>query len=122
MPQIIEDEPQVMSKAWNEYLVNAKMVGNFFDARKLAIEMHQNVYNYAWRILLSQSVFYWAKQYAKRYPGAMINHPDGDFVYTLAGFDPAKMQFAFVPNQNPGVEGLKFVDSMLREMHDESSN
>ena len=38
--------------------------------------------------------------------------------FTLAGFDPAKMQFAFVPNQKPGVEGLKFVDSMLREMHD----
>jgi len=120
VPQVIEDEPEIVTKAWSEYLVNANMAKNGFEANKIAVEMHQNVYNYAWRVLLSQSIFYWAKQYAKRYPWAMrINHEDNKLVYTLDRFNPTVMQHAFVPNQKPGLDGLKFVDAMMKEMWDE---
>ncbi len=121
VPQIVEDEPHVMSKAWAQYLHDAKVVFNQFDGMQQATVMHQNVYNYAWRVLLSQSIFYWAKQYGKRYPECIRLVPRDVFdgLYDLRGFDPAVMQHAFVPAQKPGVDGLKFVDAMMREMHDE---
>ena len=141
VPQIIEQEPHVMSKAWAEYLCEAKVVFNQFEGMQQATTMHQNVYNYAWRVLLSQSIFYWAKEYGKRYPECLEKIPNTRLdrtlelkavkeskfelsfnhyhTYTLTGYDPAVMQHAFVPAQKPGVDGLQFVDAMLREMHDE---
>ena len=134
VPQIIEDSLEVFTKAWVEYLYNARIVKDRFKARKLAQSMLQAVFDYAWRVLLSQSIFYWAKEYAKRYPECLVPSPYKNYnecfpgcecnscktkqIFILAGFKPEIMQHAFVPNQKPGADGLKFVDSMLREMHD----
>jgi len=117
VPQITEINNE-FSKAWIEYLVTAKMQKSQAIAMRAAAIMHQNMYNYAWRVMLSQSIFYWAKQYAKRYPEQLVEV--GKNCYILSGFDPAKMQFAFVPNQKPGTDGLKFVDAMMREMKGKS--
>ena len=118
VPQVMEDSLEVFTKAWSEYLYNSKMCKSQFEARKRAKKMIQNVFNYAWSILLSQAIFYWAKEYAKRYPERLTPTEEKD-IFVLEGFNAEKMQYAFVPGQKPG-RGLKFVDEMLREMNDAS--
>lgn len=85
-------------------------------AQRMALETIRKRYIQCHVKQLRESLRRYARRYAERFPHLIRD--DG----TLAGFDPAKMQTAYVPGENTGRSGKAFVDEFFAEMREEGEN
>ena len=101
-----------------------KIYGRYHQSRGMtqlrAEQEVLNTFNEMWRIqwirYQTNSVRYWAKKYAQRFP--QMVEQDG----TLTGFRAGWVQDTYVPGMNPGKAGKVVMNNLLKKMKEESND
>jgi len=113
---MINVEPCVQ-EAWMVYLRQTGM--GVMDSIHAANEIGQSIYLAGYRPGLLSHTAYWAKQYVKMFPEALMEHEFAHNIHMLRGYRAEIVQSSYIPFHHHGKRGQPFMNKLLLEMHDE---
>ena len=111
VPEVTKLDPTTM-KVYSRFHQTRGMVN--VRAEQEVLDTFNDIWKTAWVRYQTNSVRYWMKKYAQRFPSKIAK--DG----SLIGFRPEWIQDTYVPGMNVGKAGKQGLSRLLQQMADES--